>query len=166
MLDVDGAVDIDAGVEQFHHVLPAPFVAAAGRVAMRELIDQRHRRLAREQCVDVEFVERACLAVGGRIFDALARQQLQAFEQGRGFRAAVGFHQAHDHVDPTPLEFTRTRQHGVGLAHARRRAEEHGQPAAGLALQFADQGVGLCGACIWHARSIAPTRVATGIKTS
>ena len=59
VLDVDRGVDVDAGVEQFDHVLPAALVAAAGDVAMREFVDQRDRGLAREQRVEVEFLQRA-----------------------------------------------------------------------------------------------------------
>jgi hypothetical protein len=42
MLDVDRGPDVDAGVQQLHHILPAPLVAAAGCVAMGQFVHQ-HR---------------------------------------------------------------------------------------------------------------------------
>src|SRR6202008_1647982 len=56
VLDVNGGVDVDAGIEHFDHVLPAAFVAAAGHVAVRQLVDQRHGRVARPQRGEGGFV--------------------------------------------------------------------------------------------------------------
>ncbi len=47
--------DVDAGVEQFLDVLPALGVARAGRVGVRQLVDQDQRRLARQRGVEVEL---------------------------------------------------------------------------------------------------------------
>ena len=44
MLDVEGADHVDAGFEQFQHVLIALLVAAKRRVGMRQLVDDRHLR--------------------------------------------------------------------------------------------------------------------------
>src|SRR5690606_41701582 len=54
------------------HVLPAPLVAAARHVAVRQFVDQRHPRLAREQGIEVELVQRATL-----VLDASTRQDLE-----------------------------------------------------------------------------------------
>jgi hypothetical protein len=98
VLDVDRGADVDAGVEQFDHVLPAAFVAAAGRVAVRQFVHQRQPGPAREQGVEVEFLQRAAL-----VFDALARQDFEPFDQPQRLAATVGFHQPHDHVHALPL---------------------------------------------------------------
>ena len=59
VLDVDGRIDVDAGVEQLVDVLPAFRVARAGRVGVREFVDQEQRRAARERGVEIEFAQRA-----------------------------------------------------------------------------------------------------------
>ena len=63
------------------------------------------------------------------IFDDAARQDLEALEQRAGLGAAVRLDEADDDVDALGLEAARARQHRVGLADARRGAEEHLQPA-------------------------------------
>jgi hypothetical protein len=68
VLDVDRGVDVDACVEQFAHILPAPLVAAAGRIAMGELVDQRDLRLAHEHRVEIELGETMAA-----VLDRLAR---------------------------------------------------------------------------------------------
>ena len=45
VLDVDGADDVDAGLEQLLDVLPALRVLRAGHVGVRELVDQRDLRV-------------------------------------------------------------------------------------------------------------------------
>jgi hypothetical protein len=91
---------VDAGVEQFQHVLPAPFVTAAGCVAVREFVDERERRAAREHRVEIEFGERTA-----GMFDTPPRQLFEAIEQGRRVGAAVRFDDADDDVDAAALEF-------------------------------------------------------------
>ena len=44
------ADDVDAGVEQLDDVLVALLVVAAGHVGVRELVDERQRRIARAGC--------------------------------------------------------------------------------------------------------------------
>ena len=57
VLDVDGRDDVDAGVEHLVDVLVALLVAHAGRVRVRELVDQRQLGRARDHRVDVHLVE-------------------------------------------------------------------------------------------------------------
>ena len=132
MLDVHRGVDVDAGVEQFFDVLVAALVPAARGIEVGQFVHQRHLGLAREQGVEVEFFQQAAA-----IIDAAARQQRQALHQGLGFGAAVGFHQAHHHVHALPVQLTGGVEHGVGLADTGRRAQEHLELAAALALQRA-----------------------------
>ncbi len=145
MLDVDRGPDVDAGVQQLHHILPAPLMAAARRVAMGQFIHQHQRRMPCQHGVQVHLLQG--MAVIGHV---LQRQLRQALQQGLGIGASMGFHQAHHQVDAAAQLFLRAGQHGVGLAHARRRTEEHGQLAAGFALQAFNQGIGLAGTCISH----------------
>jgi hypothetical protein len=56
VLDVDGAVHIDAGIQQLLDVLVALGVAAAGNVGVGELVDQNEARPPLESGVDVKLV--------------------------------------------------------------------------------------------------------------
>ncbi len=129
VLDVDRGVDVDPGIEQLHDVLPAPLMAAAGHVAVRQLVDQGQPRLACQQCIQVEFFQHAAL-----VTHAGARQQRQAFQQRRGFAAPVRFHHAGHHIHALAQALARPRQHGVGLADPGRGAQEHRQPTTVFAL--------------------------------
>ena len=94
VLHVHRRVDVDAGVEQLLDVLPALRVARAGRVGVRELVDDDQAGLARERGVEVELLE-----LDAAVGKAAARQDLQAVEQGRGLLAAVGLDEPDDDVD-------------------------------------------------------------------
>ncbi|MNF39079.1 hypothetical protein D3C84_200430 [compost metagenome] len=74
VLHVEGGVDVDAGGEQLLHVLPAPGVAAAGRIGMGQLGDQGQLRRIGQQTVEVEL----CTLAGA----ASGRLLRQAGEQG------------------------------------------------------------------------------------
>ena len=102
VLDVDRGVDVDAGVEQLLDVLVAALVAAAGHVAVRQLVDDRDARLAREQGIEIELGELPVLV--GDVAGAAAPPGRRA---GLGFDAAVGFDQADDHVDVLPPQLAR-----------------------------------------------------------
>ncbi len=153
MLDVDRGPDVDAGVQQLHHILPAPLVAAAGCIAMGQFVHQHQRRMPCEHGIQVHLLQG--MAVVGHI---LQRQLWQPLQQRLGIGTAMGFHQPDHQVDAAAQLFLRAGQHGVGLAHARRRAEEHGQLAAGFALQAFDQGIGLAGTRISHGCHCARSR--------
>ena len=57
MLDVDVRDDVDAGLEQFLHVLPALLVPRSRDVRVRELVDQRDLGPARQHGVDVHLLK-------------------------------------------------------------------------------------------------------------
>ncbi len=153
MLDVDRGPDVDAGVQQLHHILPAPLMAAARCIAVGQFIHQHQRRMPCQHGIQVHLLQG--VAVVGHF---LQRQLRQALQQGLGVGAAMGFHQPHHQVHAAAQLFLRAGQHGVSLAHARRRAEEHGQLAAGFALQAFDQGIGLAGTRISHGCHCARSR--------
>ena len=72
VLDVERGVDVDAVGEQLLDVEVALRVAAAGRVGVGELVDQRDLGPAGEEPVEVHFLERVAL-----VLDALARQDVR-----------------------------------------------------------------------------------------
>ncbi len=138
MLDVDRGVDVDARVEQFVDVLPALQMPCALHVRMREFVDENQLRLAGERGVEIELAELAAA-----ILDMRERQHVEAFEQRSGFAAAMRFGDADHHVRAFIGTAPRGLQHRIGLADARRRAEENLQPAPltlfFVALQLVEQ---------------------------
>ncbi len=131
MLDIEGAPHVNARIQQLLHVLPAFGVARALDIAVRQFIDQQHRRMGGQGGVQVEFKQGAA-AVGH-----LAQRQLrEAGQQFGGFAAAMGFDHADQHLPSRPVLALRGIEHGVGLAHAGAGAEVNAQLAAAGALPF------------------------------
>ena len=126
VLHVHGRDDVDARVQQLLHVLPALRVAGSWRVGVRHLVDEGERGPAREHRVDVEFVE---------LHPAMRHGPARHLLDAPGLRerriAAVRLHDPDDHVAAGLGQAAPFAEHLVGLAHARRRAEQHAQPAAG-----------------------------------
>ena len=114
---VGRGVHVDAGAQQFLHVLIALCVAAAPCVGARQIVhDQRLRPPAQRR----GKVEPACLLRGD------ARQPL---EQGDDLRPAMRLHRPRRHVHAARAIGARLFEHGAGLARAGRIAEEDVQPA-------------------------------------
>ena len=131
VLNVDRGIDVDAGGEQLLDVLPPLGVARAGDVRVGQLVDQQEGGAARQGAVEVELLED-----GTAILDRPSRQHLQALEQPRGLRAAVGLDEADDDVEALRALRAGGLEHGEGLAHAGRGAEEDLQLPAPLARLF------------------------------
>ena len=153
MLDVERGPDIDAGVEQFLHVLPAFGMPAIGSVAVSELVDDDQLGLARQRRVEIEFLDRAAT-----VLDRAPRQDFKPMNERARLGAAVGLDQADDDIDPLVLEAPRVLQHRVGLADAGRGAEEDLQPAGGLPPERRQKrvriGASIVGSARWgHRRS-------------
>ena len=142
MLDVEGGVDVDPGVEQFEHVLPALGVAGAGGVGVGELVDQHELRPAADDGLQVHFREMRAAVV-----DGFARHEVQAGEQRLGFDASVGFDHADDQIGAAGALLLPGPEHGVGLADPRAHAEEDLQVGALrpglLLLQRGEQRIGI-----------------------
>ncbi|MCY1432958.1 hypothetical protein D9M71_489760 [compost metagenome] len=148
MLDVDRGVDVDAGVEQLLHVLPALGVAAAGGVGVGQFVDQHQRRRGLEQAVEVHFLEgdAAVLAAQHGLL-------LKATKQYLGFSAAVGFDHPGQHLHTLALLGVGGLEHGEGLADAGGGAEEHLQPAPASSREGSQQRV--CAGGITHVSSFS-----------
>jgi len=93
------------------------------------------------------------------VVDGARGEDLEPLEERLGLRAAVRLDVADDHVDAVRALLARRLEHGVGLAHARRGAEEHLELAALLTrlllLDPGEQGVGV-GPRRVHAPSVTP----------
>ena len=137
VLDVERGVDVDAGGDQLLDIHVALGMAAARRVGVRQLIDQRELRAARQEGVEIHLLQRAPV-----VLDAPARDDLQAVEQCLGFLAPVRLDHADDDIDAFLHARAGGGEHLVGLADARRRAEEDLQAAARALLRRLQQRVG------------------------
>ncbi len=125
MLHVERGHHIDAVGQQFLDVLPSLGVPGARRVGVRQLVDEDQAGLARQGRVKIELVQD-----DAAIVDLQPRQDGQAFRPGGGFVPAVMFDNADDDVAAGVPEAKGFGQHGIGLAHAGRGAEEDFQTAA------------------------------------
>ena len=119
VLDVDGRVDVDAAAQQLFDVEIALGMTAARRIGVGELVDQHDLRPAGDDGVEVHLLEPLAL-----VFDAPARDDLEAFQQRLRLLAAVGLDDADDDVVAVLLSGAGLLQHLVGLADARRRTHE------------------------------------------
>ena len=157
MLDIQRRPHVDAGGEQLLHVLPALGVAAAGDVGVRQLIEQQQARLARQRLVEIELAEDLV-----DVDDRLARDELKAGKQRFRLAPPVRLDQTDDHVAAFRLRRVRRRQHGVGLADARRRTQENLQPSASALLGDGEDGVrrSSLGRRGWHGDQVCLAGVA------
>jgi len=127
VLDVDGAEDIDVGVEEKEHVFVALGVAAADDVAVGEFVDEDDLGLALEDGIDVHLVEEGALVIdlaGGDDFELVG-------EFGGAF-AAVGFDDTDDDVFTALAAANAFRQHAESLADAGSVAEKDLEATARL----------------------------------
>ena len=94
MLDVERRIDVDARRQQLLDIEIALGMAAARRVAVRELVDEHQLGLAREERVEIHLLERVALVV-----DAAARHDLEPGEQRQGFAPSMRLDHPDDDVD-------------------------------------------------------------------
>jgi len=99
-------------------------MTAARGVGMGEFVDQRDLRPPRDQRVEVHLLE--CLILVG---EPPARQHFEALQQRFGFHPSMGLDHADDDIDAGLLPGVGALQHFVGLADARRGADEDLEPA-------------------------------------
>jgi hypothetical protein len=129
VLDIDRRVDVNAAVQNLFDVEVALRMTAAGRIGVREFIDKRDLRPARDDRIEVHFLERSSFVI-----DVAARNDLKAFEQRLGFLPTVGLDDTHDDVITVLLPRPRGLQHRVGLADTGGRTDEDAKPAGAALL--------------------------------
>ena len=130
MLDVQRGVDVDAGRQQLLDIQVALGMAAAGRVGVRQLVDQHQRGPALQDGVEVHLRQHPALVV-----TCASRDRLEPFAAGLGLDAAMGLDHADHDVHAVALAGLGREQHLVGLADAGRGAEEDLQPPAPVPLR-------------------------------
>ena len=122
MLDIDRGIDVYAAVDYLLHVQIPLAVFASRGVGVRQLVHEKQLRTAREGGIDVKFLQQNA-AVG----KLLQRETLQPLRHFQRFGTVVRLQITDDDVYPKRFQILRGLQHGVGLAHARRIAEENFQ---------------------------------------
>ena len=137
VLDVEGGVDVDAGLEQLDNVEIALGMAAAGRVGVGQFIDQRQLRPTRQQPVQIHLGQQLAL-----VADRSARHDLDAGKQRFRFLAPMRLDDTRHHIDAFAAAGLRLQQHLECLADTRRGAEEDLQPAAPLPVSGDQQRLG------------------------
>ena len=120
MLDVNGGEDVNPGLQQFVHILPALWMAGAGGITVRQLIHQNQRRTAGEGGVEIELIH-----VAPAVGEPPRRQGAQALQHRGGLFPAVGLRHANQNIQPLRPEPLRFRQHRPGFPHPGAGAEEH-----------------------------------------
>ena len=125
VLHVERGVDVDAGREQFVHVLPAFRVPKSVGVGVCQFIDEDEPRLPSQRRIEIEFAEHDA-AVG----DLFMRKLFETLEQRFRVVPAVRLDVPDHHVDPIGTRSLRGFEHRVGFADARRVAEENLELAA------------------------------------
>ena len=130
VLNVERGPYVDARRQQLLDILPPLGMAAAGNVAVRQLIDEQKSRLARERLVEVELTQDLVDVDRG-----LARDGLEAFNQSLRLAPSVRLDETEDDLAPHVLLGARCRQHGKRLADAGSGAQKNLETAARLLAQ-------------------------------
>ncbi len=162
MLDVDGGVDVDAGAQEFLDILIPLGVAAARRVGVGELVDEDELRRAHDRRIEIELGEGDAV-----VLHEFRRHLLEASHKARRRRPLVGFDVAGHHVHAASFRGVGRLQHGIGLAHAGRIAEEDLEMSApcmlliavGIVLDGLEERIGIdaaIGCVTWHETPFLP----------
>ena len=119
VLDVDGGEHVDPGLEQVRDVLVALAVLDARRVGVRELVDEAQLGRPRQQPGEIHLAHRVAAVV-----DDAEGLDLEPLCLRRRLRPPVRLEHADDDVAPVLRRRATLLQHAVGLADARRHAQE------------------------------------------
>ncbi len=117
--------NVNPRFEQFEHVFIAFAMLAALDVGVRQFIDQRDARFARQNRVHVHFFEKRAL-----VLNLFTRHDFQLRDQLTHGFPAVGFNHSDHHIFAAVVPPDRFREHGVRLAHTRSIAKKQLEPAA------------------------------------
>ncbi len=93
VLDVDGRDDVDAGIQELLHVLPALLVARTGRVGVGEFVDERDARRPLEDSLEVHFAQ-----LDAAVRHDVARHDRKALDERGRRRTTVGLDDRDDDV--------------------------------------------------------------------
>ena len=131
MLDVYGAVYIDAGIQQFFHIGITLGMPGTGYIGMRQLIHQDQAGLALQDGVNIHLAQ-LDIVIG----ELAGRDKFQPVDERLGLGPFMGLDVTHHHIHALPFALVSGFQHGVGLANPGGIAQENLQVAAFLLLLF------------------------------
>ena len=151
VLDIEGGEHIDPGVAQFLDVLPALGMAAARRIGVGQLVDQRHLRAAGQHRVDIEFAEGM-----GAVGDGGAGQDLEGRGQRHRLGAAMGFDDAGDDILAIAQHLRACPQHLEGFAHTGRGTQKYLEAAPRFAPGRLEKSFGRGAVLVVHRAGILP----------
>ena len=114
MLNVNGADDIYSHGQQILNVFVPFAILAPGRVGVSQFIDQRHRRLACKQRIEIHFPQSNVV-----IFNRARRYDLQIANLCGRLRAIVWLDIPDHHVHATLLQPVAFHQHFVRFSDTR-----------------------------------------------
>lgn len=124
MLDIQGGDDVDPGLKQLLHVLPALGVATARNVCVRQLVHQRDLRMPGEHGIDIHLLERSAPVTHHPPGDDRQIPHLR-----RSVGPAVGLDKTDDHLSPATSAPAALLQHRVCLADTGGRTQVDAQGA-------------------------------------
>ena len=129
MLHVQGADDVDAGVPDGLHILPALRPHGAGGVRVGQLVHEDHGGSADHHGLGVHLLDD-----DAAVLDAASGDDLEALHQGTHDGSPVRLHEAHRDVGAPVGATMALLQHAIGLADTGRHAQVDAQPAPGITL--------------------------------
>jgi hypothetical protein len=124
VLHVERGDHVDARPKQFLDVLPALVAAAAGHIAVRQLVDEDHGPPSGQHRVGVQLFQTAA-----PVPDAPPRNDLEALRELVQAGPAMSFDQAHDHVAPELGKPAALGEHRMSLPGYGNRSQIDMQPA-------------------------------------
>ena len=136
VLDIEGGIDVDPRRQQLFDIQIALGMAAARGIVVRQLVHQHQARPALQDGVQIHLRQHPAL-----VGHALLGNGLDALGEKIGLDPAMGFHHADHRIHAFQLAAAGLHQHLIGLADARRRAQENLQPATPGLPRFFQQGV-------------------------
>ena len=139
MLKIHRGHDIDAGIQQHHHVFPTLRTLCPRNIRMRKFIDGADLGCSPENRIGIHFVEGATT-----IFDPSTRNDLQVFRLFDCVFSAVRLEVADDDIGTLLLQLLRLLEHPIGLSGSSSITEEYLQTAAACGLKLL-HAVVLCG---------------------
>src|SRR5262249_29003785 len=118
-----GADDVDPRVLEDLDILPALRAGGAGRVRVRQLVDEDDRRLSSKDRVGIHLFDD-----DAAVFDPAARDHLEAADELLRFGPAMRLDVADDQIRPAIDPAMPLFEHPERLADARRHADVDAEP--------------------------------------
>ena len=136
MLDVEGRVNVDTGIQQLFNVLIALGMPGAWHVGMSQLIYKSQLGQAAQDGIDIQLGE-----LDAMVYHLGAWDDLEIDQQSLGLLTTMGFYVANHNIDTFGFSLVGGFQHGIGFSNASRITQEDLQAAA-LVLYFFSPNMG------------------------